>query len=352
MRINSVHFYVTDAINTAHWFINCLGFRVVDRDQDDDTLTIAIVSSSILFVFSSPINNKGAVADYLAYHAEGIVNVAFCVPSLQPIIDNARYNNIKILQLIQQLNNIKYACFAGWNIQHTVIESTNFCPCYLLPNGKLRTVSNNVAQSAFNFSAIDHIVLNVASGELAQAVHYYQSLFNFKIQQTFQINTERSGLYSQALIDSKGAVQFNINEPTTANSQIQQFIDLNGGAGIQHLAIKSTNLIQDVAQMRRGQVPFLLIPFAYYSQLKQRLKQDLIQFSATELQSIIQQSILLDWHQNRSNSLLMQIFTQPILEKPTFFLEFIERRNRAIGFGEGNFNALFAAVEQEQIKSI
>ena len=104
--------------------------------------------------------------------------------------------------------------------------------------------------------------------------------------------------------------------------------------------------------MRKQKVPFLPIPSSYYSHLKQRLQQNFIQFSTAELQSVKKQSILLDWHQEKPNSLLMQIFTQPILEKPTFFIEFIERRNRAMGFGEGNFNALFAAVEKEQIKSI
>ena len=353
MKINSVHFYVTDATNTANWFINCLGFGLVDTYQDDNSLTIAIANKSIFFVISAPINNQSAVAHYLASHAEGIVDITFWVDQLQPVINNVQRQNVKILQPIQQQENIKYACIAGWgDLQHTVIESANFCFCYLLPSGKLRTVSDSYwLESAFTFEAIDHIVLNVASGKLNQAVAYYQLLFNFQIQQTFNIKTERSGLYSQALIDRNGAVQFNINEPTTANSQIQEFINFNGGAGIQHLAIKSANLIQDVVQMRRQNVPFLSISLAYYNQLKQRLRQDKVQFSVSEFQLIKAQSILTDWQQNQPNSLLMQIFTQPIFKKPTFFLEFIERRQQAVGFGAGNFNALFTAVEREQIKN-
>ncbi|VEP18834.1 4-hydroxyphenylpyruvate dioxygenase [Hyella patelloides LEGE 07179] len=354
MEIDSVHFYVTDATNTSNWFINCLGFKLVDSYRDDDSLTIAIANKSIFLVISSPINNHGVVAHYLASHAEGIVDIAFRVNQLQPIVNNAQHSGIKILQPIQQLEKIKYACFAGWNcLQHTVIESLHPSNCYRLPNSKLRRIRaiNRFSNATFTFTDIDHIVLNVGQGKLDQAVAYYQSLLNFQIQQTFQINTKRSGLSSQALIDTVGKVQFNINEPTTTNSQIQEFIDLNGGAGIQHLALKSANLIQDVAKMRSLGVPFLPIPLAYYTHLKQRLKRDLIQFSVRELQSIIEQSILIDWHHRKSNSLLMQLFTQPILKQPTFFLEFIERRQQAKGFGEGNFNALFAAVEQSSINN-
>ena len=365
MKIDSVHFYVTDAVNTSNWFINYLGFQVVDSYQNDEFLTIAIstfqsclsANKSILFVISSPINNYGTVARYLASRAEGVVDLSFRVYRLQSIINNAEDRGIKILQAIEKQGAIKYACLAGWDcLQHTVIESSHPSNCYLLPNGKLRTfkintqINTQFSQEKFTFTSIDHVVLNVERGKLTEAVTYYQSLFDFQIQQTFQIQTKRSGLYSQALIDSTGQVQFNINEPTTANSQIQEFIELNGGAGIQHLALRSDNLIQDVAKMRSLGVSFLPIPPAYYTQLKQRLQRDLIKFSHRELDSIIKQSILTDWNEKNSESFLMQIFTQPILAKPTFFLEFIERRQQARGFGEGNFKALFKAVEQSQFR--
>jgi 4-hydroxyphenylpyruvate dioxygenase len=371
MEIDSVHFYVTDASNTSNWFINCLRFQLVDRYQDDNTLTIAIAQKAIFLVISSPLNNQSIVADYLTAHAEGIVDICFRVNRLQTIINQAQNGGIKTLQPIQEQGTIKYTCVPGWDcLKHSLIESQNEYNCYLLPNGKLRNfrVDRQLKQDTFNLTSIDHIVLNVAQGKLKSAVSYYQSLFDFRIQQTFKIKTPRSGLFSQALIDSKGQVQFNINEPTTANSQIQEFIELNGGAGIQHLALKSTNLIQDIARMRTRtrllvfdplrvfsksshQIAFLPIPPAYYKQLQQRLQQDLIQFSSQELQLIMQQKILIDWQKNNPQSLLLQIFTQSIFQKPTFFLEFIERRQQAIGFGEGNFHALFAAVEQEQIRN-
>ena len=353
MQINSIHFYVTDARNTSNWFINYLGFQLVDVVRDSNALTVAIAKRTIFLIFSCPLRNSGAVARYLDSHAEGIVDLSFRVRDLNSIINRANYYDIEVLQKIQQQGLIKYSCLAGWqDLQHTLIEATSPFNYYRLPNGKLRRFrgSKKTHPATLTFNSIDHIVLNVAQNKLSQAVTYYQNLFNFQIQQTFQIKTDRSGLYSQALIDTTGTVQFNINEPTTANSQIQEFIDLNGSAGIQHLALRSSNLIQDVAKMRSLGVLFLPIPAAYYAHLRQRLNRDLVRL--TELQSIIEQSILIDWQQHNRESLLMQIFTQPILAKPTFFLEFIERRQQAVGFGEGNFQALFAAVEQSTINTI
>jgi 4-hydroxyphenylpyruvate dioxygenase len=381
MVIDSVHFYVNDATNTSNWFINCLEFQLVDLYQDDDTLTIAIAKKAIFLVISSPLNNHSSVAHYLSKRAEGVVDITFKVEGLKILLDRVHNSGIKILQPIQQEGVIKYSCVGGWDsLRHTLIESiksqTKF-NCYLLPNGKLRKFlvkKQSLKQDSSNLIGIDHIVLNVARGKLESAVSFYQLLFGFKIQQTFKIKTTRSGLSSQALIDRQGQVQFNINEPTTTNSQIQKFIELNGGAGIQHIAFQSTNLIEDIARINANcqqnirqqnklrsrsnllstssdRVAFLPIPLAYYQHLQQRLKQDLRQFSSQELQSIGRQKILIDWQNHYPQSLLLQIFTQPILQKPTFFLEFIERRQQAIGFGEGNFQALFAAVEQEQIRN-
>ena len=354
MQIDSIHFYVTDARNTSNWLINCLDFQLVDLVRDDNFLTVAIAKGAIFFIFSSPLKTSGVVAHYLDSHAEGIVDLSFRVHNLNSISDRANYYSIKVLQNIQQEGLIRYNCLAGWqDLQHTLIEATSPSNCYRLPNGKIRSFQANykLPKDTLTFKTIDHIVLNVAQKKLSQAVTYYQNLFNFKIQQTFKIKTERSGLYSQALIDTTGSIQFNINEPTTDNSQIQEFIELNGGAGIQHLALRSSNLIQDVAKMQLLGVPFLPIPSAYYTHLRQRLNRNLIQLSVTELQSITERAILVDWHQHKPKSLLMQIFTRPLLEKPTFFLEFIERRQKAIGFGEGNFQALFAAVEQSTIEN-
>lgn len=350
MKIDSVHFYVTDAGKTSNWLTNYFDFQVIDTYQDKHTYSEIVKHNSIYFTISSALSDSSPVARYLKSHSEGIVDVAFQVSNLSSILDRAAKLGIKIIQPLQQQNEIKYARIAGWNVlEHSLIELPSENYYYFLPNLEFKTIPPN-SQTLTRFTNIDHIVLNVAVGELHPAVAYYRELFDFQIQQTFNIQSKYSGLSSQALIDSTAQVQFNINQPSDPNSQIQEFIDLNGGSGIQHLALHTSDITTTVAKMRSLGVDFLPIPNAYYHHLNQRIKQNSIAIAETELTAIAQQGILVDWHQNISDSLLMQIFTQPILNQPTFFLELIERRQQAKGFGEGNFQALYEAVETGQMK--
>jgi 4-hydroxyphenylpyruvate dioxygenase len=143
-------------------------------------------------------------------------------------------------------------------------------------------------------------------------------------------------------------VQFPINEPTSANSQIQEFLDVNQGPGIQHIALQTPQIVKAIAQLRHRGLSFLPIPSTYYTQL--RTQHQGLPLSTAELEEIAAQEILVDWHNEASQALLLQTFTQPIFEQPTFFFELIERRQEAQGFGEGNFRALFEAIEREQLK--
>ena len=334
MKIDRVHFYTRNAARTRDWFIHNIGFRAIGNCIDRHTHTELIALNSVSFMISSPLNSASPIAKYLASHPSGVVDVAFKVKDLAAIVDRSRDLGIELIQNIQRRSpqsSLKSAIIAGWgSLQHTLIEDE-------ASNDHLPTEHSNSG-----ITEIDHVVLNVAQGELDSAVKLYQALFGFKIQQSFDIQTSKSGLASQALIDREGEVQFNINEPTSANSQIQEFIDLNGGAGIQHLALRSHDLIADVTWMQQRELKFLGVPQSYYDKL------NCLPLDVDEQQAIAAKHILVDRDRHSPQSLLMQIFTQPIFEQPTFFLEFIERRQNARGFGQGNFKALFEAVEREQ----
>lgn len=355
MKIDHVHFYNRNAARTRDWFISNVGFRAIGNCISQHTHTELIGLNSAYFLISSPLNSASPVAQYLKYHPAGVADVAFRVENLAAIIDRSRSLGRKILQNVQlkksSQSSFQFAQIVGWHdLQHTVIEAPehwDYCtPMPIEPYQIEQT--DQIEQS--NITNIDHIVLNVAQGKLDSAVKLYQNLFNFKVQQSFNIQTRKSGLTSQALIDDVGEVQFNINQPTGANSQIQEFIDFNGGSGIQHLALRSQNLIADIAQMQQGDLKFLDVPPAYYHNLK-----SLLALNLSERRAVAQLQILVDGdHQaypEDSHALLqsglMQIFTQPIFEQPTFFLEFIERRQNAQGFGQGNFTALFEAIERQ-----
>lgn len=360
MKIDHVHFYTRNAARTRDWFIDKIGFKAIGNCIGQDTHTEVIALNSACFVISSPLNQTSPVAEYLNSHPSGIVDIAFRVPNLAEIINRACSLNIRLLQDMQlwrspesnSRDSFQFAQIAGWNgLRHTLVETKeelDYClPCLPLEINHHQITSKNTHSFPSYITNIDHVVLNVAQGKLDSAVKLYQTLFKFKVQQNFNIHTNKSGLTSAALIDARGEVQFNINQPTSTNSQIQEFIEVNGGSGIQHLALRSQNLIADVNQMQQRNLAFLTVPQAYYRSLKQ-----LLPLNTAEKKAISQQQILVDCDRTSPQSLLMQIFTQPIFEQPTFFLEFIERRQEAQGFGQGNFQALFEAVEREQGKRV
>ncbi|MEL6928548.1 MAG: 4-hydroxyphenylpyruvate dioxygenase [Cyanobacteria bacterium J06600_6] len=349
MKIDHVHFYARNAARTKDWFIRHVGFKAIANYLSQHTHTELIALNSAYFLISSPLSDRSPVASYLANHPEGIADIAFRVEDLGLILDRSRLLGQTILEDVRLTEspqgNFSSARITGWqDLQHTLIETKDNLDCCLpisIQQNRIETPkSYNIADT--NITDIDHVVLNVGQGELDSAVTLYQDLFDFRVQQNFQIQTSKSGLTSQALIDDVGEVQFNINQPTTANSQIQEFINLNHGSGIQHLALRSQNLIADVVRMSHNNVQFLNVPKAYYKKLR-----SLSALSTAERKAVAEQQILVDWERYTPQSLLMQIFTQPILEQPTFFLEFIERRQSAQGFGQGNFQALFEAVERQ-----
>lgn len=369
MFIDHIHFYVENAAKTRDWLMDKMGFQYLKQLKNHHTQTEIVTNNyAIFFVISSPLNSLSPVYNYLNLHASGVVDVAFRVNNLDSLIKQNNNENLNIIHQITTHNLldqgiIKYARIKGWNsLNHTLIENNTNIPFCFLASELVSKIKLNLSESQINLSSkkqlfsnfnnlhkIDHVVLNVSSGELAKAVTFYQNLFKFKIFQTFNINTNYSGLASQALISPQENFYFNINEPTSANSQIQEFIDCNRGSGIQHIALKSTNIIDTVTQMRHNNLSFLPISENYYDSLKRKIKNQLIPgLKEQEWKAIKKHKILVDWEQNSPESLLMQIFTKPIFNEPTFFFELIERRKQAQGFGQMNFQNLFELIEKEQ----
>ncbi|MEH2077876.1 MAG: 4-hydroxyphenylpyruvate dioxygenase [Nostoc sp.] len=353
MKIDRVHFYVEDAKMWRDWFVHHLGFQsVADRSNSFHTCTEVVKSGDVCFFLSSPLLPTSPVAEFLRNYPPGVADVAFAVEDVEAAIALAEKHGATILQPIQerQIGTTLLKCgkIAAWGgLTHTLIERSfaSNHPSLVFDKGQM-TNDNTI-------TAIDHIVLNVAVGELDRAVAWYENILDFQPQQAFKIKTNRSALHSQVMVSHNGSVQLPINEPASKNSQIQEFLDVNRGPGVQHIALRTTNLVSAIAKFRASGLSLLSVPQTYYTQLKQRPG---LTLSPLELEAIAQQEILVDWQEYTSLEggniapLLLQIFTQPIFEQPTFFFEFIERRSQAKGFGEGNFRALFEAIESEQIK--
>ena len=350
MEIDHVHFYVENAIQWRDWFVHYLGFQAIATTSDHETCTAVVNSNSTDFLLSSPLTPESPVAQFLQKHPPGVADIAFRVRNLDWAIAQAIKAGTKLLQPIQVNLGLKWAKILGWgDLCHTLIEVNE--PQQLAMFSGEPTIfcsyvgKNNPTVPFQMISHIDHIVLNVASGELPRAVNWYQKALGFQARQTFKIRTEYSGLSSQVLVSDR--VTLPINEPTSANSQIQEFLNINHGSGIQHIALHTDKIIKSVHQMRCRGLSFIDVPMNYYDRLRERKQLNL---SDRQWQSIKAEKILVDWQSEKPKALLMQTFTKPIFNQPTFFFEIISRKKNAKGFGEGNFHALFEAVEREQFK--
>ena len=312
LAIAYVHFYVD---NLALWRkrfqaifgLTCSPAQVLFPHLSPNA--ILLQSSELQFVLSAPSAVDDQVGSYLNQHPCGVADVAFFASPT--VLLNL---NLNLSQPTQIINPVGF--------RHTLIPQTNIQQ----PN-----------------TQIDHLVLNVAQGDLEKTLAWYQEKLGFQQKQAFHIQTNYSGLTSRVLRHPSG-IQLPINQPGDRRSQIQEFIDYNRGAGIQHIAIKQQNLPIKICELRQKGLDFLQVPDAYYRNLMQRhpLLRKLPQWS-----TIQDMKILVDVVKS-PKMMLMQIFTQPIFKEPTFFWEFIERKQGATGFGEGNFQALFEAIETAQ----
>ncbi len=363
MKIDHVHFYVEDARAWRNWFVHKLGFQARASGSSGSHTCIEVVKSgAIYFVLSSPLTPLSPVAEFLRQHPPGVADVAFCVEDVAAVMIKAIASGAQVLQPIQDQQDHKWGKIKAWgSLTHTLIERrdgkqgelgrleglgeiNHYCTGEPAHNS---SSSQPVPPATNHFSGIDHIVLNVAAGDLERVVDWYENVLGFHSRQSFKIETDRSALYSQVMVSRNNCVQFPINQPASPNSQIQEFLDANRGAGIQHIALQIPNIVQAIAQFRSCGVSFLPVPPSYYTQLQSRQG---LPLEADQLEEIAAEQILVDWQETNPHALLLQTFTQPIFTQPTFFFEIIERRSQAVGFGEGNFRALFEAIECEQIK--
>jgi 4-hydroxyphenylpyruvate dioxygenase len=342
--IHHIHFHVPDAEASQDWFCRAIGMKLVRRLERDDRITYLLRYRHTWFLLSSPTTSHSPIARYLQAHAPGVADVALEVEDLSAVLGRAAGHHHRsspdppedlrqLDELLESSSGARWGRVRGWgSVRHTLMQRS--------PSGHPRPAQRSV---------IDHVVLNVPAGDLEAAASRYEHLFGFERQQNFRIRTARSGLRSQVLRTRCGELYFNINEPACERSQIQDFITVNRGAGIQHLAFRCEPLLETVKQLRRQGFPLLPAAPAYYQRLRQRLDQTAAPaLCEQEFQALSQSQILMDWQPEGPPSLLLQIFSLPIFADALFFLEFIERRGtRAEGFGEGNFLALYEAVEAE-----
>ena len=228
------------------------------------------------------------------------------------------------------------------DVVHTFVNRAGYEGAYL--PGYVAQESTNGSEPGVGLQHIDHVVGNVELGRMQHWVEYYERVFGMTEMIHFSdedIGTEYSALMSKVMADGKGRVKFPINEPAEGQrkSQIEEYLEYYGGPGAQHIALATTDIVATVEELKRRGIRFLETPDSYYDELPGRIGE--IDEDLADLREL---GILAD---RDDEGYLLQIFTQTIGDRPTVFLEVIERHG-ARGFGEGNFKALFEAIEREQ----
>lgn len=366
MDINHIHFYAHNAPQLKNWFVEALGFQFIGSFQTHHDSVEIIRSHNVFILVSSPLTEQSSVARYLRQHPDGVAIVGFRVSDIETMMERAIAHGAKLVHPLQVERRptgvLKWAQVQGWGeVIHTLVEPCDAGSLQILPipNVPIEVETHYRAANSKThtspFINIDHGVLNVEKGDLDRVVSWYEHVFGLQRQQEFTIQTDRSALHSQVLKHPTGTLQFPINEPASSSSQIQEFLDINRGPGIQHIALQTSDIIQTVARLRQSGISFLRVPDTYYEQLRDRPG---FRPSYANWEAIARHEILVDWSDENPDAMLLQTFTQPIFEQPTFFFEIIQRQTysngfgyqQAYGFGEGNFQALFEAMEQEQIR--
>lgn len=355
-------FYVGNAKQAASYYCTRFGFEpFCYRGLETGSREIAshaVKQNKIIFVFESPYNPTGPVTEELGRHqmkhGDGVKDIAFevedCVKLYHKTIElggksvkepweESDYNGTVIFAQVQTY---------GETI-HTFIERKGYKGIFLPGFHAVKTkdaLLEKLPKPDLQF--IDHIVGNQPDLEMTPVAEAYENNLMFhrfwSIDDT-QMHTDYSALRSIVVTNYEETIKMPINEPANGKrkSQIQEYVDYYGGAGVQHIALNTNDIISSIKKMKERGTEFLNIPDAYYDALRERLKLSKVKVveSIDELQKL---KILVDYD---DNGYLLQIFSRPCQDRPTLFIETIQRCNHS-GFGAGNFKALFEAIELDQ----
>lgn len=353
---DAVVFVVGNATQTAHYFQSAFGMDLVAYSGPEtgnrDHKAFVLESGSCRFVVKGGVAPDSALMDHHRAHGDGVGDIALEVPDVDRCIEHARSTGATILaepqDICDQDGTIRIGAIATYgDTRHTLVDRSRYQGVYL-PGYVART--SEFARSPDGprrlFQALDHVVGNVELGKMDQWVGYYNTVMGFVNLAEFvgdDIATDYSALMSKVVANGNHRVKFPLNEPALAKkkSQIDEFLQFYQGPGVQHLALASNDILATVDAMRAQGVEFLVTPDSYYQDPALRARIGKVRVPVEEL---ARRGILVD---RDDDGYLLQIFTRPIGDRPTVFFEVIERHG-SLGFGKGNFKALFEAIEREQ----
>ncbi len=347
---------VGNATQAAHFFQSAYGMELVAYSGPEtgnrDHHAYVLTSGAARFVVTGAYDPASPLADHHRRHGDGIADIALSVPDVDVCIAHARAAGATVLvephDLTDDRGTVRTAAIATYgDTRHTLVDRSRYSGPYL-PGFVARSSSFVRRPGAPKrlFQAIDHVVGNVELGAMDQWVAFYNRVMGFTNMAEFvgeDIATDYSALMSKVVSNGNHRVKFPLNEPAVGKkkSQIDEYLEFYGGPGAQHVALATNDIVGTVDALRAEGVVFLATPDSYYEDPALRARIGEVRVPIEELQ---QRGILVD---RDEDGYLLQIFTKPLGDRPTVFFELIERHG-SLGFGIGNFKALFQAIEREQ----
>jgi 4-hydroxyphenylpyruvate dioxygenase len=349
--IDHVEFYVGNAAQAAFYFTHAFGFTETAycglETGRRDRRSHVLEQGRIRIVLTGTLQGGDEIAEHHARHGDGVHKIALSVPDAAAAYEHAVGHGARGVQTPRWVEDedgrVQLASVETYgDTLHLFVQRDDYSGAFL-PGYEPRGAAPRDPDS-MQLMAIDHIVGNVELGHMNEWVAYYERVFGMTEMIHFSdeaISTEYSALMSKVVTDGTGRIKFPINEPAEGKrkSQIDEYIEYYNGAGAQHIAMATRDIVACVAALRDRGVEFLDIPEEYYDEVPARIGE-----IKEDVQDLRRLGILVD---RDDEGYLLQIFTKPIGDRPTVFFEIIERHG-ARGFGEGNFKALFQAIEREQ----
>ncbi|KAK1639549.1 4-hydroxyphenylpyruvate dioxygenase [Colletotrichum phormii] len=372
-----VTWWVGNAKQAAAYYTTLFGFKTVAYKGLETgsryIASYAVANNDVRFVFTSPVRSlahlpedepiSGAEREllreihaHLEKHGDAVKDVAFEVDNVEGVYNKAVSEGANAVQPPTVLKDKEYGNVLTAVIRtygdttHTLISRTGYSGPFLPGFRAAKPTAATVTLPNVPLARIDHCVGNQSWNEMVSACAFYEqclSFHRFWSVDDSQISTEFSALNSIVMASANNMVKMPINEPAPGKkkSQIEEYVVFNSGAGVQHIALLTQDIITTVSAMRARGVEFINVPSTYYDTIRHRLKTEKRNWELKEdLATIEALNILIDYDEQ---GYLLQLFTKPLMDRPTVFIEIIQR-NEFEGFGAGNFKSLFEAIEREQ----
>lgn len=368
MPIQGYHhleFYVGNAKQAMHYYRTVFGFTPVAYAGPEtgvrDRASWVLRQNKITWVLTAGLGPDCEIATHQYKHGDGVKDVALQVPDAEAAYATAVARGAEGVQeptvLEDDHGKVVIAKIKAYgDTVHSFVDASNYSGVFLpgyqpvadAPTDSTGTKTPLYAPQgqSIGIEFVDHIVANTYLGGMDELAEFYAAIMGFSQLVHYDddaISTEYSALMSKVLWDGTGRIKLPINEPAAGKkkSQIEEYLDYYGGPGVQHMALHTSDIVETVKQLRANGIRFMRVPGTYYDEQKAKLDWDTI---AEPIEALAEQNILID---TDDEGYLLQIFTEPVQDRPTVFFEIIERHG-AKGFGEGNFKALFEAIEREQ----